>query len=233
MYNAYTTESRTEFSEYFGHVFEKYVGLVIDNCITSEQLLSEVDVRKFYPSNKGKAPDWVLIDDSKLILFECKATRFSRVAQAIASEEAVNSSLAQVKKGLKQLSNFMSACRAKVQALEKFHNCTTLKPILVSLEPLHLINSDLFREHIDSLLASEGVTGLNWQILSIDELEALQPHIAAGFRLAQVLDDLSTKTFNDVLQELSSQTKRTFAHSFLYQKQEELYQRLDIPKRVL
>lgn len=232
MYNAYTTESRTEFSEYFGHVFEKYVGLIIENCITSEQLLSEVDVRKFYPANKGKAPDWVVIDGSTLILFECKATRFSRVAQAIASEEAVNSSLAQVKKGLKQLSNFMSACQAKVQELEKFHNCTTLKPILVSLEPLYLINSDLFREHIDSLLASEGVTGLNWQILSIDELEALQPHIAAGFSLAQVLDDLLTKTFNDVLQELSSHTNRTFAHSFLYQKQEELYRRLDMPKRV-
>lgn len=232
MYNAYTTEYRTEFSEYFGHVFERYVGLVIENCITSEQLLSESDIRSFYPANKGKVPDWILIDGSTLILLECKATRFSRAAQAIASEDAVNSSLAQVKKGLKQLSNFMSACRGKVPELEKFHKCTTFKPILVSLEPLYLINSTLFREHIDSLLASEGVTGLDWQILSIDELEALQPHIAAGFRLVQVLDDLLTKTFNNVLQDLSSQTNRTFAHSFLYQKQEELYQRLDMPKRV-
>ncbi len=232
MYNAYMTESRTEFSEYFGYVFERYVGLVIENCITSEKLLSESEIRSFYPANKGKAADWILIDGSTLILFECKATRFSRAAQAIASEDAVNKSLAQVKKGLKQLSSFMSACRAKVPELEKLHNCTTFKPILVSLEPLHLINSPWFREHIDSLLASEGVTGLNWQILSIDELEALQSHIADGFRLVQVLDDLLTKTFNNVLQDLSSQTNRTFAHSFLYQKQEELYQRLDIPKRV-
>lgn len=231
MYNAYTTSSRTEFSEYFGHVFERYVGLVIENCITSEQLLSEADIRRFYPTNKGKAPDWILIDGSTLILFECKATRFSRAAQAIASEEAVNSSLAQVKKGLKQLSSFISACRSQVQELERFHNCTTFKPILVSLEPLHLINSAFFREHINGLLADEGVSGLDWQILSIDELEALQPHIAAGFRLAQVLNDLLTRTFNDVLQELSFQTNRTFAHSFLYQKQEELYQRLDMPEK--
>jgi len=230
MYNAHSTKSGNEFSDYFGYVFERYVGLVIENCITSEQLLSEADIRRFYPTNKGKVPDWILIDGSTLTLFECKATRFSRAAQAIASEEAVNSSLAQVKKGLKQLSSFMSACRSQVQELERFHGCTTLKPILVSLEPLHLINSTFFREHINSLLAGEGVTGLDWQILSVDELEALQPHIAPGFKLAQVLNDLLTKTFNDVLQELSSQTQRTFAHSFLYQKQEELYQRLDIPK---
>jgi hypothetical protein len=230
MYNAYCTKSGNEFSDYFGHVFERYVGLILENCITSEQLLSEADIRKFYPTNKGKAPDWILIDGSTLILFECKATRFSRAAQALASEEAVNSSLAQVKKGLKQLSSFMSACRSQAQELERFHGCTTFKPILVSLEPLHLVNSTFFREHINSLLADEDVTEFDWQILSVDDLEALQPHTAAGFKLAQVLNDLLTKSFNDVLRELSSQTQRTFAHSFLYQKQEELYQRLDIFK---
>jgi hypothetical protein len=50
----------------------------------------------------------------------------------------------------------------------------------------------------------------------IHELEVLQPHIAAGFSLSKVLDDLLQKTFNDVLQDLISQTNRTFAHSFLY-----------------
>lgn len=140
--------------------------------------------------------------------------------------------MAQVKKGLKQLASFISACQAKVQELQKFHACITFKPILVSLEPLHLINSTFFREHIDSLLIAEGITALNWQILSIHELEALQPHIAAGFSLSKVLDDLLQKTFNDVLQDLISQTNRTFAHSFLYPKQEELYQRLDVPDKV-
>lgn len=229
MFNKYGEE----FSTYFGHVFERYVGLVLQNCITSEELLSELDIRKFYPINKGKSPDWILIDGSTAILFECKTTRFSRAAQAIASEDAVNGSLAQVKKGLKQLASFISACKAKVQELQKIHGCTAFKPILVSLEPLYLINITFFREHIDSLLIAEGITDLNWQILSIDELEALQPHVAAGFGLSRVLDDLLQKTFSDVLQDLSSQTNRTFAHSFLYPKQEEIYQRLDISDKFL
>jgi hypothetical protein len=98
------------------------------------------------------------------------------------------------------------------------------------MEPLFLINSEFFREHINTLLAAEGVTGLDWQILSIDEIEALQPHIAAGFNLAQVLEELRNNSFNNVLENLISQTNRTFADSFLYDKQEELYQRLGIPE---
>jgi hypothetical protein len=121
---------------------------------------------------------------------------------------------------------------ARNDFVQKLHACITFKPILVSLEPLHLINSTFFREHIDSLLISEGITDLNWQILSIHELEALQPHIAAGFSLSKVLEDLLQKRFNDVLQDLVSQTNRTFAHSFLYLKQKELYQRLAIPDKV-
>jgi hypothetical protein len=184
MFNEYGEE----FSTYFGHVFEKYVGLILQNCITSEELLSESDIRRFYPINKGKSPDWILVDGSTAMLFECKTTRFSRAAQAIASEDAVNSSLAQVKKGLKQLASFISACQTKVQELQKFHYCIVFKPILVSLEPLHLINSIFFREYIDNLLVAEGITALNWQIISIGELEALQPHIADGFSLSKVLD---------------------------------------------
>jgi hypothetical protein len=236
MYNAYTPESGTNFSEYFGYVFEKYVGVVLKHCITLEQLLSEEDIRQFYPAKKGakkgKVPDWVLKDGSTLILFECKISRFSIAAKAIASEDEIDKSLKQVIKGLKQLSSFIFACQTQVQGLEMFHKCTTLKPILVSLEPLCLINTTDFREHINSLLAKENINNLDWQILSIDELEELQPHIGAGFKLAQILNDLWTKTFDDIHQELKSQTNKTFVDSFLYPKQEELYQRLDIPKKI-
>jgi hypothetical protein len=188
-----------------------------------------MDIRKVYPIDKGKSPDFLLIDGTTLILLECKATRFSRAAQAIASETTVNESLAQIIKGLKQLASFMSACQNNVPQLSEFHNCTRFKPVIISLEPLHLINTPLFREHINSLLADENITDLDWQIISIDDLEALQPHITDGFRLSQVLGDLQSRTFNDVLESLISQTNKSFYHSFLYPKQEELYQRLDIP----
>lgn len=221
------------FSTYFGHVFEAYVGLILSKSIKSEQLISESEIRKFYPPKKdNNCPDWFLIEDTTLILFECKATRFSRAAQAIASEEAVNKSLTQVIGGLKQLASFISACQANIPELARFQSFTTIKPIFVSLEPLYLINSFLFRDHVNTLLAQKGITNLDWQILSVDELEAFQPHIAAGVKLSKILDDLKQKSFNHVLEDLISQTHKTFADCFLYPKQEELYQRLGIHNQV-
>jgi len=215
-----------KFSQFFGYIFKIYIGIILKNSISSETIFSETDMRQFYSTQKGKVPDWVIVDGCTAILVECKATRFSRAAQAIASESEVNKSLAQVKKGLKQLNEFISACQLKPPELHPFHGCNVLKPVLLTLEPLHLINSTFFREHINQLLLAEGVQKFPWQILSVGELEVLQPHLAAGIKLAQVLEDLSQKRFNEVLEELCSLTNRSYKDSFLYPKQEELYQRL-------
>jgi len=224
MFNEYGEE----FSTYFGHIFEKYVGYLLENCLLSEELLSESNIRQFYPIDKGKCPDWIMIDDSTTILFECKATRFSRAAQATASEDAVNKSLAQVIKGIKQLASFISACQNQLPELQKFHGSDQFCGILVSLEPLHLINSGWFRDHISQLLINEGIREFNWQIISIDELEALEPHISSGIKLSKVLNDLSHRKFNDVLEDLIEETNNSFTHSCLYPMQQKLYQRLGL-----
>ena len=222
-------EYKEDFSKYFGYLFEAYVGEVIKNSLTSETLLSEIEARQFYPTNKGKVPDWIVVDGNTLILIECKATRFSRAAQAIASEDAINKSLAQVKKGLKQLNSFINACKSKLPELERFQHCNAFKPVLITFEPLELINSEFFREHINQLLQEEEIQDLAWQILSVGNLEILQPHLATGIKLTQVLDELWNKRFNEVLDSLCLKTNRSYGDSFLYPKQEELYQKLGIP----
>ncbi|MCX5982575.1 hypothetical protein [Anabaena sp. AL93] len=117
----------------------------------------------------------------------------------------------------------------KIPGLNTFDGCSKFKPVLVSLEKIYLINSDWFRNHINNLLINKGIINLDWQILSIGELERLQPHLIEGIHLSQVLQDLEHKTFNDVLEKLATQTHKTYKNSFLYPKQEELYQRLGIP----
>ena len=227
MFNEYGTK----FSKYFGFVFEKYVGIVLENCINSNQLLSESDIRSFYPQNKGKSPDWIILRDSTAILFECKATRFSLAAKATATEDSIKSSLSQVQKGLKQLYEFISACKNKVPELEKFHHCDKFIPIFVSMEPMHLINSSFFREYINNLLALQNISEFNWKILAINQLEAFQPHLSDEISLEQVLEDLEHKTFNDVLGNLVSKTKKSFGDSFLSSKQDEIFRRLSILDR--
>ncbi|MEG4455266.1 hypothetical protein [Microcoleus sp. N9_A1] len=218
-----------KFSNYFGYVLEEYLKLILNNSITSEKIIDIRDLDLGF-----KSPDYAIIDGSVAIVLECKATKFKLPAKTISSEEAINDSLEQVKKGLIQLDTFIKACKAckaRASNLDEFHECSTFMPVLVTLEEMYLINSDDFRAHINELLKNEELVSLDWQILSIGELERLQPHLAAGIHLSQVLQDLKHKSFNSVLKELASQTRKTFKDSFLYPKQKELYQRLGIPDR--
>ena len=226
MYNKHTED----FAKYFGYVFETYVGRILEHSLSSETLISENNIRKTYPAKRGKVPDWVIIDDSTLILVECKATRFSRAAVTTANRGAIDNSLKQVVKGLKQIHNFIQASQAKEVGLEILQRCSRFIPVLVTLEPLYLINSYFFREHINALLAKEGVLNLPWLILSVDELEKLQPHTASDLRLSEMVNELYSKTFSIVLEEACSKTGRTFKDSFLYNKFEEMYDRLTPPE---
>ena len=225
MFNQYGVD----FSTYFGFMFEAYIGRILQHTTTSTKLLSEEDIRRSYATEKGKAPDWIIVEGDTAILIECKATRFSRAALATGRADAVNDSLKQVLKGLRQLDHFRQACLAKKPGLEMLHGCKVFKPVLVSLEPLYLINSQLFRGYLDSELAAIGVKNLPWYIMSVDELERLQPFMAAGGSFGQILDDLKLKTLAALLDEIHKQTGLTFKDSFLYEIDCELYRRLGVP----
>lgn len=195
-------EHKTEFSQYFGHLFSEYVGTVLRHSVSSGTLLSEKDIRDTYLESRGKVPDWAVVDGSTAILIECKATRFTRAALTTGDEDEVNKSLKQVLTGLKQLDEFIKACKAKTPGLERFHHCSEFEPVLATLEPLHLINSTFFRDHIDRLLVDKGTTNLRWWVLPVDELEVLQPHLAAGVGLSATIDKLRDATFNEALEGL-------------------------------
>ena len=222
---------KNKFSDYFGYVLEEYLKLILNNSITSEKIIDIRDLDLGNYIKKSKSPDYAIIDGSVAIFLECKAIKFKLPAQTISSEETINDSLEQVIKGLIQIDTFIKACKAGESNLDEFHECSTFMPVLVTLEEMYLINSDDFRDHINELLKNKGIVNLDWQILSIGELERLQPHLAAGIHLSQVLQDLKHKSFNSVLKELASQTRKTFKDSFLYPKQKELYQRLGLPDR--
>jgi len=223
---------KTDFSNYFGHVFEAYVGRILNHSLCSGNLMSEDEVRKTYSSEKGKVPDWIIVDGTTAILVECKATRFSRAALTTGDENAINDSLKQVIKGLRQLHWFRESCIAKQPGLEALHSCNNFKPLLVSLEPLYLVNSTFFREYIDAQLASEGIVNLPWRILAIDQLEKLQPHLAVGMELSTVLEELERKQFDSILDEAHKRTGLTFKDSFLFSVSEELDKRLGIYDKI-
>jgi hypothetical protein len=224
MFNRYGID----FSNYFGDVFEAYVGQVLEHCGTSIKVISEQTIRKTYPTSKGKVPDWVVVDGSSAILVECKATRFSRAAVSTGDESAVRESLKQLTKGLRQLADFRHACLTKAPGLEVVHSASSFVPLLITLEPLYLINSLFFREYVDDELASTNVRKFPWRVLSIDQLEKLQPHLGHGVSFSSILNEMETQILDSILAGLYEKTGLTFKDSFLYEMDRELYRRLGV-----
>jgi hypothetical protein len=224
MFNRY----KEDFSKYFGYLFEAYIGYLLQKTIASSHLMSEADIRKTYPTSKGKVPDWVILDGSTAICLECKATRFTRAAVTAGGEDAIRHSIKQVVKGLMQLHDFIEACRANRDGLEAFQVCTSFKPVLVTHEPFHLINSSRFRDFIDSELLLHGITNLPWYIVPVDALERLQPYLANGVGFSSLIEQLERKPLATLLEELHTETGLTFKDSFLYEMDKQLYQRLGV-----
>lgn len=227
-------QEHPEFASYFGHLFESYAGKVLAHSVPGKPLLSEQDIRTAYPPRMGKVPDWVVVDGKTAILVECKATRLNRLALATGSEEAIASSLGQVRGGLYQLHEFIQACKAGRVSHPALAGCTDFCPVVLTYEPIYLANSIVFRDSLVGML-DETARNLPWLILSLDELEKLQPHIAAGVEITSLFSNLRSQMFSKVLQAAHEQTGKNYKDSFLYQKDQEIYDRLGVSeeKRML
>ena len=224
MFNHY----KTEFSDYFGHLFEAYAGRLLKASVGLQNLITKKSIRQTYPTSAGKTPDFVIMDGSTVILVECKSTRFSLPALSTGAEESVNESLKQVLTGLKQLFQFKKALQERRPGLERFYHCTAIKPLLITFEPLYMINSKFFRKHVDNLLRKDGIHDLAWQIMDIKELECFQSHFQAGESISSTLSALESAPYNQVLNELADRTGRTYKDSMLYKHDQEMYKQLGV-----
>jgi hypothetical protein len=224
MYNEYGLR----FADYFGFLLQEYVGEILRNSVPSSALTSEEAIRSTYTDDRGPVPDWIILEGNTAVFIECKATRFSRAALATGNEAAIDSSLKQILKGLRQGIRFKKACQQRKPGLENLSGVGAFCIVFVSLEPLHLVNSHFFRQYIDELLAADALHDDSWVALSIQDLEMLQPHLAAGISISEIIRRLRTENASSVLNDVSSRTGLSYKNSFLYEKDRELYERLQV-----
>lgn len=223
---------RDEFPRYFGVIFEIYVGEILEHSLCGATLLSESEIKRSYKD--GKMPDYVVIDGSTAILIECKAIGYQRKALATADSTSIDQSLGRVREGLIQLHEFKDACDRRTLGLERFHACSEFKYLIVTFEPCYIVNSVPFKEVVAKALSgdlnSKGITVSPWYVLAVDQLERMQPHLAAGITLRSVIDDLlQHRSFEDVLKESVDKTGKSYRDSFLCEMDEGIWQRLNIP----
>ncbi len=233
IYHQLFNRYRDEFAKYFGYVFETYAGEILQHSISSTtQFLSESEVKRRYKG--GKVPDYVMIDGSMVILAECKATGYQRKALATADAVAIDYSVSRIIEGLIQLHEFKEACEKRVPGLERLHNCTEFKLLIITYEPFYIVNSTPFKQVVDekltSVLTPKNIRISPWYVLGIDQIEKMQPHLADGVEFEKSIDKLiGQQSFHDLLGELAQETGRSYKDSLLYEIEKDIYQRLEIP----
>jgi hypothetical protein len=113
---------RDDFAQYFGRIFEIYVGEVLDHSLCGAKRISEREIKQTYKN--GKVPDHVLVDSNTATLVECKATGYQRKALATADPTSLDQSVSRVIEGLIQLHEFKAACDRRAPGLEGLHGCS-------------------------------------------------------------------------------------------------------------
>jgi hypothetical protein len=220
---------RKAFTDDCGPVFEAYVGEILAHAFPGAVILSEKEIRKTYPAERGKAPDWAVIVGGAVFFFECKGTTLSRKAVATGDQKAIDATVQEVGDGLVQLHQFRDACMSGAAGLEPLHGHADYRAVVVTFGPVHLINSAVFSDVIQGRLAKEGITAGQWHALSAEQLEILQPVLAAAVDLSAFLDELRTRRFGEFVDEIYAKTGVDYQDSFLYEMDREIYDRLKVP----
>jgi hypothetical protein len=118
------------FREYFGHVFERYVGLQLELVFPSNQLFGETN----YGRQGKSTPDWLVADPAQPIAIECRSRQFRVDTQMHADQARINSDLFKIGVDtLHKLPAKVEAISAGETPIPRF-NADTIKKVLCTWE---------------------------------------------------------------------------------------------------
>lgn len=220
---------KQEFDEFFGPVLEAYVGRLLKSFVAPANLISEDELRTTFPTSAGKTPDWIVVDGRSAILIEVKVARVHRKVYATGAEDKLDENLNAIRSGLRQLFEFRQSVSRKASGLDRLSRCKEFINVLITLEPTYLSGSAPFKDRLRDSLVPE-MRSMEWAMLSLEELEWCEVHLSGGeidtasaFRAALHLNSAK------LIDSMAKQSRRTFGHSMLHRKEQELCQRIGVP----
>lgn len=162
--------NQQDFRNYFGEVFEQYVGMLLKQIYGEGNVHPEI----IYP--KGKFIDWWVEHNGKIYLFEAKAYQFALRTKQTGSQELVHKEVvSKVVQSVEQVFN-------RISEIDTYDELAVLRgkeiiPIIVFMD-MPFISSNLYKKpFLDKeieKLESSGLTGIkaaNIHFLNVEELE--------------------------------------------------------------
>ena len=208
VYYALFNRYKLAFSNYFGYLFESYVGEVLREFCEAN-LLSESD---FKADGHGDRPtvDWVLRLGEVAVIIECKATSFNRTAQTTGASEAIDYSLKQVKKGIEQCEAFIEDLRSGSRKHKSLDGCSKYIPVVITWERMPLVNSKpMLRDFLQS------ANSLGLVILSVQDLELLEMYDSKGINPVESIELIRSLGYYEGFEELHNRFPVVHEDSFL------------------
>lgn len=182
----YSTDKANEFLEFFGkEIFERYVGVQLAQKYSGDNLLKEWEYGN--KKNLKRTSDWIVIEEDKAILIECKTSGITKEVKSNAELEALKSDLQKrVTHAIKQMHRLSGDVQKNDIGLDNLLGIKKFHYVVVNFDRIFLTNSPAIREIIDKEIK---VDNLDYQIISIGELEIIIPILKSlSMSLSELLE---------------------------------------------
>ena len=218
IYHHFLTKFRTKFTTFFGkEIFERYVRNALNNCRYGDELKGDDEIKKEFKIPRSvKIPDFLVIGKEKGIIVECKAAVLPLSVYTTGNINDFKSTVDKVYTAVNQTADFEAYALSN-----SLYGITKWLRLVVSYEPLWGLNSAIFSDILisdfmkknDANIFKDRLSGT--LLLSVSQLDAIQPHLSETNSLYSVLKRIMSSSFNEVINYLVNKTGRSFKDSYL------------------
>lgn len=226
LYNLYDDE----FATYFGDLFELYVDKIINKLNIDGRIIPEKEIDLILPINGGKGgkpkrrPDWAVFTNKGIILIECKATHYTQDTFERGIDAKNTGWLSQIRKSLDQFDKFEHQLpqlseRIGLDYLTK----KDIQKVIVSFEHLHGLKKGPLKEYID------GKRERDWVLISVEDLEEIQPYIAKGYDLWSFISEYKFTAYQDfykIIEKMKAETNANDSENMFYEYRLKIFNEL-------
>ncbi|GEM_PF-2267566 len=217
--NLFSRERANPFLDYFGRLFEHYVGRILKWTFGEENVIPE----PVYGKEEKRGPDWIVLDGDTALLFECRSSRLRLDSKVYAQREDLIKDTERI---------FLETLRKYPKKIEELKSgklnidvgqITRYEPIIVTHDSMFF--EDQFRDIAQQDFSRRRLTLFeSYHLMSIGDLEALSAWDDRKTmkqvlldRQEQVLSGTGVDDFNAFLRRYSREHRFSTAHPLLEQ----------------
>lgn len=188
-----------DYRNYFGELFEQYVGLILKSIFGDSRVSSKV----IYAKGK-QFFDWYVEEEDKYLLFEATATAFRRESLQTGKSEHVQQEVGKIVDAIQQC--FKAIKRVEISSELSRFRTKRLVPIIVFYN-VPFASGDLFKDlikgevekRVEDNSSLQGMESFRYFSMGIEELEFLDSSLNPGVDLEKAFIELEEKGSSESL----------------------------------